>query len=531
LKGSTGDLLDAEKHANSLANFISNCETPMAVGIQGGWGTGKTSLMKMIEEKLDSDCIKVWINTWQYAQVYDKDKLPLWVIAGLMRKLRDQLSILDKASGIGKRLLGTAIDGILKQVLKLDTSLNEVLQGEETKLDFSTIVESIHDNFVKAIDSINAENVAKRVIFFVDDLDRISPPVAVAILEAIKNFIDGPKCVFVLAIDFEVVSRGIGDRQGVDGREFFDKIIQVPYHLRPDTYNFESYIAQHLARVDGSSVEVFGNFEIEPVVGLITQMNPRTIKRALNLYSILSDLSQSARGEALTVNGKLLVFMFTCLQVSPLYRRVYSVLCQSQAPELVLIDIVGVERYRAGYAIASQPRDNTLKMWARERAEIVGHKDEVEANLSDIASFMLGLIDVNGDGEIGQDEVKLFRELLKVSALTSVEQEGQRQRNRTVSFVELREAGLLPADGDVKLLIGEGSQIKKVYMLFEGKQYKVKPSRAGGGKGPTTSLRAFTSEYLGLNYTPSDYTDYWFVEETGECLSDLIAQWRQRKGI
>ena len=137
----------------------------------------------------------------------------------------------------------------------------------------------------------------------------------------------------VLAIDFEVVSRGIGDRQGVDGREFFDKIIQVPYHLRPQNYNFDSYIVSHLARVDGSPVEIFQNFDLEPMVRPTTQMNPRTIKRALNLYSILSDLSRAAQDSGvLTVNGKLLVFAFTCLQVSPLYRRVYNALCASLAP-------------------------------------------------------------------------------------------------------------------------------------------------------------------------------------------------------
>ncbi len=140
------------------------------------------------------------------------------------------------------------------------------------------------------------------------------------------------------------------------------------------------------------------------------------------------------------------------------------------------------------------------------------------------------MIDVNGDKQIGRDEVKLFRELLNVSAMTSVDQEGQQRRNRTVSFLELREAGLLPAEGDVKLQFGKGAQIKKVYMVFEGRQYKVQPSKAGGGKGETKSLRVITGDYLELNYTPQNYTDYWVVEQTGERLTDLIEKWRERKG-
>ena len=48
--------------------------------------------------------------------------------------------------------------------------------------------------------------------FYIDDLDRIDPPVAVEILELLKNIFDLNKCVFILAIDYDVVIKGLKSR-------------------------------------------------------------------------------------------------------------------------------------------------------------------------------------------------------------------------------------------------------------------------------------------------------------------------------
>ena len=53
----------------SFSSFILESDTPLTIGMQGEWGTGKTSLMYMIREKLDSfseenDAIATsWVNT------------------------------------------------------------------------------------------------------------------------------------------------------------------------------------------------------------------------------------------------------------------------------------------------------------------------------------------------------------------------------------------------------------------------------------------------------------------------------------
>ncbi len=55
-------------YAEALAAFISRTETPMTIGIQGDWGSGKTSLMNLIHSELQDKFPTVEVNTWKYAQ-------------------------------------------------------------------------------------------------------------------------------------------------------------------------------------------------------------------------------------------------------------------------------------------------------------------------------------------------------------------------------------------------------------------------------------------------------------------------------
>ena len=86
-------------------------------------------------------------------------------------------------------------------------------------------------------------------VFLIDDLDRCLPEKAVEMLEAIKLFLDVEGCAFVLALDDEVIERGIAYRYRnyldpalqaagvaalappITGHEYLEKIVQLPFRL------------------------------------------------------------------------------------------------------------------------------------------------------------------------------------------------------------------------------------------------------------------------------------------------------------
>ena len=81
----------------------------MTIAIQGDWGTGKTSMMNMIQEKLGNKVKSVMFNTWQYSQFNLGDQLPILLINKLVNTLAEdeaaKNSIKDKLKW-GAKMVG-----------------------------------------------------------------------------------------------------------------------------------------------------------------------------------------------------------------------------------------------------------------------------------------------------------------------------------------------------------------------------------------------------------------------------------------
>ncbi len=111
------DLLAIEKYTKGLIKFIESSATPITIGVQGEWGSGKTSLLNTIKQDLcDKDGAEhyaVWLNTWEYSLLSEPDETLIKIIIGLI----DQIGILTKkssedsfkkVSSIGRSLLSRA---------------------------------------------------------------------------------------------------------------------------------------------------------------------------------------------------------------------------------------------------------------------------------------------------------------------------------------------------------------------------------------------------------------------------------------
>jgi NTP pyrophosphatase (non-canonical NTP hydrolase) len=174
------------------------------------------------------------------------------------------------------------------------------------------------------------KNPLKKVVFFVDDLDRIDPPTAVEVLEALKNIFDVDNCVFILAIDYDVVIKGLekkfGKKTAANEREFrsfFDKIIQVPFTMPTGAYDIDNLLKVSLNDL-GLNVDPELESEYVKFATLTVGYVPRSIKRYVNSFSLLSRIRPLGAAGKMSELIDFCLFALLGIQIS--YPKIYRLI-------------------------------------------------------------------------------------------------------------------------------------------------------------------------------------------------------------
>ena len=338
---SEGDLLEIEKYTDGLIQFIEHSATPITIGIQGEWGSGKTSLLNTIKQDLcDKPSAKhypIWINTWKYSLLSSPDETLIKIISGLVNQIGELTK--NKNSEKSKKLfasVGSAMKGFGGVMGgfggKAIEMAGEIVETSATDKPENNSVEALQNALQAVINEAIETSDKKAFIFFIDDLDRLDPAVAVNILELIKNIFDLEKCIFVLAIDYGVVIKGLVPKFGKmtdenewEFRAFFDKIIQLPFSMPVANYNIRKYLQSLLVNVnyfakadlnDEKTIE-----RIAEIVGFSVGTNPRALKRLANSVSLIEIIRGN---EKITADERVIEFALICIQIA--YPLIYGLI-------------------------------------------------------------------------------------------------------------------------------------------------------------------------------------------------------------
>jgi hypothetical protein len=315
------DRLGMKSRAVALATFVRSCSTPMSVGIQGEWGAGKTSLMKMVASELRSDSpdpesrvLVHWFDTWQYGVAGDEDTLGLQLVrdlvAVLSTKVKDTNSMhraawvfqtasalaaktKQAASAVGAGLAAAAVSSLSYGMVDGGTFVGAMTDRTETNS--VSPISRVREEMALLVKEYHSGTDGRRIVVFVDDLDRIRPSRAVGLLEVLKNFVDVEHIVFVIACDRDVVREGVKQKLGIDDPKkvdaFFEKIFQVPFEMPVQAYHNQDLLGEYLrnARYKGAG----GRNVVQDTVAMVSEpiewtigRNPRALKRFLNLVDL-----------------------------------------------------------------------------------------------------------------------------------------------------------------------------------------------------------------------------------------------------
>ena len=89
IEKNSDDKLKMSRYGNVLSNFIKASDTPLTVGLQGEWGTGKTSMLYMLLEHFKSENIATsWVNTWEYSMFRSPGETTPAILKGMLTNLK-----------------------------------------------------------------------------------------------------------------------------------------------------------------------------------------------------------------------------------------------------------------------------------------------------------------------------------------------------------------------------------------------------------------------------------------------------------
>lgn len=228
---STEDTLNRGSFAKSLAKTISqySLSSSFAIGLYGEWGSGKTSLVNMVLESvedIDKNAVILRFNPWLcsdpkqliiqfFKQMATAIKLKkpsaekAWELIDQYGDIFDAASLIPGAGpavvAVGKALAKGARGRVKQRSKDLQESKNQIIQ------------KMIEENL--------------KIIVFIDDIDRLSEEEIIAVFQLVKALADFPNTVYILAFDYDVVVRALSKVQRGDGKEYLEKIIQVPFEI------------------------------------------------------------------------------------------------------------------------------------------------------------------------------------------------------------------------------------------------------------------------------------------------------------
>lgn len=356
------DLFDVDPYIEALSDFIRESATPITIALQGGWGTGKTSFINLINHKLqpekqigtsnfikpvekskkkkenneevknDPAIITVTFNTWQYTQFNLESNLGIsflsYIISKLTKDLKiefnkavnEALNVLRKAANIGLNIVLTQAG---MEPIKFDNNKGSNL---DTAQAIELLKESLQEIVTKLLEEYRKNGRDARLVIFIDDLDRLNPTVAVSLLEVIKLFLDIEGCVFVLAVDNRVIEEGIAkskDTSKQKTRSFLDKMIQVPFKIPVEIYNYQKFLSDNLGKI--SSNEELEE-ELQRLIQFSVGSNPRAMKRLINNFYLNNKVNsiidrRNEEAKSTTEHEQSILLAVICMQLAfqPLY--------------------------------------------------------------------------------------------------------------------------------------------------------------------------------------------------------------------
>ncbi len=265
-------------------------DTGNVVGVLGAWGSGKTSFINLAKNELvHSNIAIIEFNPWMFSGTEQ-------LMQSFFTELSAQLRLRPELAEVGEAIekYGNLFSGMgwipligpwLERGHKASKVVSQILQGHK---------EGASEQRKKIEETLARLN--KRIVVIIDDIDRLSTSEIRDVFKLVRLTACFPNIIYIVAFDRLRVEKAL-DIDGISGRDYLEKILQVAIDLPPIPYQILS--TQLLTAIEGAlnGIEVTGPFDkqiwpdifMEIIRPLIKTM--RDVRRyAVNIRNTVSSL-------------------------------------------------------------------------------------------------------------------------------------------------------------------------------------------------------------------------------------------------
>ena len=250
------DKLGRKDSIDTLNSLLDNLNGPFTLAVDAPWGMGKTTFINFWQRVLEAkNCPCLYFNAWEA----DFSSDPLTAFIGeISSQFRDgsdsRKKRIDKlkevANVIARRSIPLAIRLGTFGILDIDPSSEKAIadmMADTTKtlvdqyLEEKENAKELKKQLEEIIESLTENGEDKKLIIFVDEIDRCRPTFALELLERIKHLFNTPNLIFVLAIDKPQLEISLSAVYGQEfnSKEYLRRFIDLEFQLRTEkTQNY-----------------------------------------------------------------------------------------------------------------------------------------------------------------------------------------------------------------------------------------------------------------------------------------------------
>lgn len=288
----------------------------IVIGLEGKWGTGKTSLLNMLRAELlatqDSSVHTITIAPWlngdasplvssllePMAAILEKreeevashqgrpKKESKEKVADIARLIRDYVPKTARSAASIAKLAGYFVPA----AQQVGGALGEAANFADKFIPSGPSPTEIKQQIIKAIQSLDVS-----FIVILDDLDRLEPEQAIEVVRLVRSVADFPKVAYLMCYDREVLAHALKVGLKVeDGDLFLQKIVQLTFNLPlPEPFDLRKQFLEEVKAIysELNGIEASGQLLSELILAVDQEgmhlSTPREVKITLNSIKFL----------------------------------------------------------------------------------------------------------------------------------------------------------------------------------------------------------------------------------------------------